>query len=112
MPNPPIPAAGEAMPVIGTALWTPATGFNLSLIMTRALAEARALRDWQARFAASPNGVRSNFKPQKWRFLIANALQNVWTAARSLRQQRAYAAMSAIDKDWLAQVSTDCRRAA
>jgi hypothetical protein len=44
--------------------------------------------------------------------LIAHALSNVWTAARSLRQQLAYAALSAPDKQWLAEVSTDSRRAA
>jgi hypothetical protein len=108
----PVPNASLTRIEANAALYSPATGFNLSAIMTRAIAAARELREWQARFAASPNGIKSGFKPQSWRFLMSHALCNAWTAARAERAQHAFKAMSDSDKQLLAALSTDCRLAA
>jgi hypothetical protein len=70
-----------------TALYSPANGFNRSAIMGRALASARESRDWQKQFATTPKGIKRDFQPQSWAFLISHALKAAWTFARAERAQ-------------------------
>jgi hypothetical protein len=94
------------------ALYSPATGFNKSAIMSRALASARESRAWQIKFAASPNGIKEGAKPQGWRFLMSHALKSAWTFARAERAQHDPSPTSAAHAWLLASLATDGRIAA
>ena len=96
-------------PEVTAALYSPASGFNKSSIMRRALADARESRAWQIKFAASPNGIKSASKPQSWRLIIAIALRNAWASARRERAQQDRRPVSDARAWTLASLATDGR---